>query len=623
MKEFTPISDYGIVGNLETCALVSDQGAIDWCCFPYLDSPSVFAALFDGERGGTFSVAPAQEYESRQRYLDRTNVLQTTFTTAGGELTLTDFMLASGEPYAEDHPADAVYRKVTCTEGSVDVHVEFEPRFDYARADTRVESTSGGVVAEAGEESLFLSSPVDLAVEDAGDGDDRAAATYPLSANESHWFVAQYGSHEPLAGGTCDGLLSDTVDYWREWAHPCGDDADGTENCLLEGRTHDLAVRSGLVLKLLMRRDTSGICAAPTTSLPEDVGGVRNWDYRYSWIRDGAFTVRALTHLGHYEEASAYLDRFLDLSKEFHPDDIKPLYSMDRGEDLTETELSHLSGYLDSAPVRAGNDAADQRQLDVYGELILAIYQLLWAGREIGEDDWRAVHDIADHICEVWDEPGSGIWEVRGDEHQFVYSKVMCWVGLDRAIQMAEELDYAAAEERWSAVRDEIHETVLDRGYSEELGAFTQCYDDDTLDATGLLIPLTGFLPPDDERVRSTVDAIREKLATEEGLVFRYKGGADPLPGEEGAFVLCSFWLVDALAVTGRVDEAEAIFESVLDYAEPLGLLSEEIDAETGRLLGNFPQAFSHIGLVNAALYLAEARLDREIQPFGSHSFEG
>ncbi|MDS0293817.1 glycoside hydrolase family 15 protein [Halogeometricum luteum] len=622
MKEFTPISDYGIVGNLETCALVSDEGAIDWCCFPYLDSPSVFAALLDAGRGGTFAVAPVREHESRQRYLDRTNVLQTTFETASGTMTVTDFMLASGERYAEDYPADAVYRKVTCTEGSVDVRVEFEPRFDYARADTRVESTGGGVVAEADGESLFLSSPVDLAVESVEDGEgggDRATATYPLSANESHWYVAQYGDREPLAGGTCDDLLSDTVDYWRGWAHTCG---DATETCLLDGRAHDVAVRSGLVLKLLMRRDTSGICAAPTTSLPEDVGGVRNWDYRYSWIRDGAFTVRALTHLGHYEEAEAYLDRFLDLSKEFHPDDIKPLYAMDRGEELEEEDLSHLSGYLDSAPVRAGNDAADQTQLDVYGELILAIYQLLWDGREIGEDDWRAVSDIADHICEVWDEPGSGIWEVRGDDHQFVYSKVMCWVGLDRAIRMAEELDYASAEDRWSTVREEIHETVLERGYDEELGSFTQRYDDDTLDATGLLIPLTGFLPADDERAVSTVDTIREELATEEGLVFRYKGGADPLPGEEGAFVLCSFWLVDALAVTGRVEEAEAVFENVLEYAEPLGLLSEEIDAETGRLLGNYPQAFSHIGLVNAALYLAEARLDREIQPFGSHSFE-
>ena len=615
MNEYKPIEAYGLIGNLETGALVGNDGAIDWCCFPYLDSPSIFAAILDWEKGGTFSVRPVAPYESSQQYLHRTNVLQTAFHTASGTLTVTDFMPVRLDELASEYPTRAIYRRVACTEGPVDVDVEFAPRFDYARANTRLEPTSGGITAESDDESVFLSTPRELHI----DG-DTARATYVLEEGESHWYVAQYGSHDPMSQSTCQRLLDETVEYWRDWAHVCDDGS-----CLFGKATgdgtigHDLAVRSGLVLKLLTRQDTGGICAAPTASLPEDVGGVRNWDYRFAWIRDGAFTIRALGELGHTDEAKAYLNRFLELSKELRPEEIRPLYGMERGKELEEVELDHLSGYRDSKPVRIGNDAAGQDQLDVYGELILAISQLTSADEEIVETDWNAVVQLADYICDNWEKTDSGIWEVRGGEQQFVYSKVMCWVGVDRAIELAEYNGFDAPVDEWKECREAIKETTIERGYDEDRGTFTQKFDDEdgTLDATALLIPLSGFLPFDDERVQNTINAVLERLTTDDGLVFRYDEGGDALPGDEGAFVLCSFWLVDCLALSDRIDEAQEIFDSVLDHASPLGLLSEEIDPETGQLLGNYPQAFSHIGLINSALYLAEAKEDLDaIEPF-------
>jgi GH15 family glucan-1,4-alpha-glucosidase len=366
-------------------------------------------------------------------------------------------------------------------------------------------------------------------------------------------------------------------------------------------------VRSALVLKLLINHETGAICAAPTTSLPEDVGGVRNWDYRYNWIRDAAFTVRALAELGHSTEAREYFRLCLAHCSRGPPSDVSPVYSVHGGEVPDERTLDHLSGYRGSTPVRVGNAAADQHQIDVYGELIHGIHETTRYGESVDRSDWSAMRSLIDYVCEAWDEPDAGIWEMRTDGQHFVYSKLMCWVALDRGLDIAAETGFDAPVERWEACRREIEATVLEEGYSETADSFVSAFgDEDRLDASSLLIPLVGFLPADDDRVQSTIDAILDRLLVGDGLVKRYEGD-DGLPGEEGAFLLCSFWLVSALVRSGRVEEAETLFRAAREHASPLGLLAEEVDPETGSQLGNFPQAFSHIGLVNGALALSEA----------------
>ena len=609
MSDYKPLSDYGLVGNLETCALVGRDGAIDWCCLPRLNSSSVFAAILDADDGGRFAIHPEGEYESEQEYMERTNVLQTTFHTASGTAHVTDFMPLSPDNEGNQPKVRGLYRNVVCTEGSVDLAVEFDPRFDYARADSRVESIEDGVVATGDARRISLSSPTSL---DCGDG--AARTTVSLDEYDSEWFVLEYGTRAPTDPDSCEHLLDDTVEFWRDWAHDCPDD----EDCPFAGRGHDEVVRSDLVLKLLTYQGTGGITAAPTTSLPEVVGGVRNWDYRYNWLRDGAFTVRAFGNLGDTEEAVNYLDDFLELGRAVDPSDLQPIYGLQHDSTYEEQELDHLDGYRNSAPVRIGNGAADQLQLGIYGELVLAIHQLSWSDRSIAGDDWEAICDIVDYVREIWERPDSGIWEMRSGPKQFVHSKAMCWVAVDRAIAMAEANDFDAPLDEWRDEREAIKETVLERGFDEEQNSFTQAFDDDQLDASLLLLPLTGLLPFDDPRIEGTIESIVDRLATDEGFVYRYEH--DELPGEEGTFVLCSFWLVDCLARMGRVERAREIFENLKERFSPLGLVSEEIDAETGELLGNYPQAFSHIGFVNSALFLHEAEEGIEIQPFGPES---
>jgi len=590
---YTAIEDYGVVGNLETCALVAPNGSVDWFPFPHVESPSILGAILDGEDGGRFRIGPAEGFEGTQAYVDETNVLETTFETDDGTATVTDFLPPAGRV---DHPKKVLYRKVDCTEGTVDFDVAFEPRFDYARAETAMTETDGGIHAEGDEERTLLESPVDLTV----DG-ERATGSLSLDADETAWFMLRCTGAED-ASTDPDAALSETVDYWTDWVHDC----DGRGDCTFAGPWHDLVVRSGLVLKLLTHGETGAIAAAPTTSLPEDVGGVRNWDYRYNWVRDAGFTIQALMNLGHVAEAADYFDWFLDLCHVDEPADIRPLYGLHGGTDLTERELDHLDGYRDSRPVRIGNGAAEQTQLDIYGELVLAVDEMRCYGRDLADDDWTAVREIVDYVVDVWDERDAGIWEVRGGDEHFVYSKVMCWVALDRGIAIATETGRDAPVQSWRDTREQIRTEVLERGYDEELGAFVQSYGSETLDATGLLLPVVGFLPFDDERVQGTIDATEERLVADDVLVHRYDGD-DGLPGSEGAFVLCSCWLVDALALGGRVDEARERFEALVEYVGPLGLVAEELDTESGHHLGNYPQAFSHIGIVNSALYLGFA----------------
>jgi GH15 family glucan-1,4-alpha-glucosidase len=598
-SEYPPIEAHGVIGDLQTCALVSRAGTVDWCPFPGVESPSVFASILDAERGGHFTVTPETAYDAEQSYVDRTNVLQTTFTTEGGEIRLTDFMVPTNGDIGADGER-ALYRKVEGRDGAVPVGVSFRPRFDYGRAKTTMAARDETLIAttDATDDRLTLSSSLEFEV-----GDAEASATASLTPTDTYWFVTRYNPDEGANYVRPERVFENTVEFWHDWVHTC----DITE-CIFEGAWHDLAVRSGLTLKLLTHDGTGGICAAPTTSLPEDIGGVRNWDYRYNWIRDAAFTVQAMVTLGHTYEAMRYVNWFLERCHANEPAEMQPLYGLHGETELSEAELDHFDGYRGSEPVRIGNGAAKQRQLDTYGELLLAVSETARFADIVSEDDWEALRGIVEYVCDVWQEKDAGIWEVRDGPKQFVFSKVMCWVALDRGIAMTAENGFDAPTDRWRDVRDRIKSTVLENGYDEEAGYFLQAFEDeDTIDATGLLIPVVGFLPVDDERVQRTIDAIQARLTSDDGLVKRYDG-EDGLPGEEGAFLWCSFWLVDALALSGRVEEAEAVFTSIRGFVNEVGLLSEEIDPRTGAHLGNFPQGFSHIGLINSALYLAHAK---------------
>jgi len=592
-SRYTPIEAYGVVGNLETCALVAPDGSIDWFPFPHIESPSILAAILDDEDGGRFRITPTGQYESSQQYVDETNVLKTTFQTGMGTATLTDFLPPAGRV---DHSKKVIYRKVACSEGAVEMDIEYDPQFDYGRANTTIEPTDEGVRAEGGDERTVLQSPVELDI-----SDGRVTGRLSLEAGESKWFLLRCTGAED-ADADPPAALDDTIEYWEHWMHDCNWEAD----CVFGGSWHDIVVRSGLVLKLLTHAETGSIVAAPTVSLPETIGGVRNWDYRFNWLRDAGFTVQALMNLGHVEEATDYFEWFLNICQTDDPEKIQPLYGLHGDTDLEEQELDHLEGYRNSRPVRIGNGAVEQTQLDIYGELLLAVDEMLARGRELDDEEWNAVRNLVEYVCDVWDKTDAGIWEVRGGEQHFVYSKVMCWVALDRGIDIADKRGHEAPIAEWRETRATIKADVLENGYDEEIGAFVQAYDADALDATGLLLPIVGFLPFDDERVQGTIDAVEATLAEDDVLVDRYNGD-DGLSGEEGAFVLCSCWLIDALALSGRVDDARDRFEALLEYVSPLGLVAEELDTESGAHLGNFPQGFSHIGIINSALYVGYA----------------
>lgn len=609
--EFTPIEQYGVIGNLETCPLVGCDGSIDWCCFPHIESSSAFAALLDDEDGGHFVIQPAGGFESEQEYIDRTNVLQTHFQTDSGALTLTDAMPMS-TPVLSGHASSAIYRKATCTDGTVDLDVTFEPHFDYARATTTVEQTDDGVVARGNGEQLYLWSQVSF---QASEGThERANGAVSLGTDETLWFVLQYNDREPLETSDCESMLHETIESWRDWCHQC----DGDPDCPFAGPYHDDAVRSGLVLRLLMNPQTHAIAAAPTTSLPEAIGGIRNWDYRYAWIRDAAFTIQALYELGYEREAQNGFDWCLTMCHKEHPGEIgHPLYGLHYKAEMVEETLDHFSGYRDSRPVRVGNAAGNQKQLDTYGELIMAIYTATNYGENIYESEWEVLQDIIEYVCEVWTETDRGIWEVRSPPKHTVHSKVLCWAAIDRGLKIAKQGDFDAPFDRWENVRDTIHETVIDEGFDEEIGSFTQSFENNIIDAAALRIGSVGFLPFDDDRVQKTIDTVIERLMTDAGLVRRYEGG-DGLAGEDNPFVLCSFWLVECLALSGRVEEANDIFESVMEYISPLGLFAEEIDPAANEHRGNFPQAFSHVGLINSVLYLNKAEAGATAEPIGT-----
>ena len=588
-SDYKPIAAYGVIGDTRTAALVGADGSIDWCCFPRFDSPSVFGAILDHERGGRFRVRPLEPHTSTQRYFPLTNILVTSFHLhdGSGAFEVLDFMPWPGHdtPIASPHE---IHRRIRCLRGEVEVEVVFEPRFDYGRAETRVEQCDGGVCATDHSNTLFLTSPRPLEWDIV---EATARATFVVKPRSNRWLVLRWGDDaEEVNAHDSQRKLEETSAFWNTWA-----------GRLSYGGYYRAEVeRSALALKALFYEPTGAVVAAVTTSLPEEIGGVRNWDYRYCWLRDAAFTLSALNIVGLHDEAHRFM-RYLEWVAEKSDDPLQIMYGVGGERVLTEQELPHLSGYRDSKPVRIGNGAHSQLQLDIYGELLAAVS--LWHEQHpVREEFWRLLVGIADWVADNWQRPDSSIWEIRAEPRHYVYSKVMCWVALDRAIGLAETLGAPPTLDHWRTQRDAIHADVLERGWDEERQTFVQSYGSTSLDAANLLIGVYGFLPGDDPRMKGTLAASMREL-TRDGMIYRYTA-EDGLPGREGTFSICTFWLADALILAGDVESGERVFRRMLRFSNSLGLYSEQIDPRTGDFLGNFPQAFTHIALINTARLL-------------------
>lgn len=596
-NEYKDIEDYGIIGNLETCALVGNDGSIDWLCFPYLESPSVFAAILDHERGGQFTIQPVSKFDSFHTYIKNTNILRTTFNTPFGMVAITDFMPVKGDGETKMHRS--IYRKIECIEGHSRLKLNFKPRFNYGKSIPEFELIKEGVKCRFENENLILNTKIPLKIEE-----DMVKGQFDMKKNDKLWFALQYGQQDEKSSDYeyCNGKLEVTKKYWQDWTNKC------PKICILRGIWRDTIIRSGLVLKLLTNPYNGAIAAAATTSLPERIGGVRNWDYRYAWIRDSSYTIQALFHLEHVEESQDFMKWINNVIKQdTHPSNIRIMYPIHEEIDINERILEYLSGYKQSSPVRIGNDAYCQKQLDIYGELINAIYDTARYGKDISDESWVFIKDLVDYVCEVWNTKDRGIWEIRDEPRHYVHSKLMCWVGVDRGIKIAMKKEPETSFSKWEKTKKEIRTAILEKGFNKEMNSFVQYFNSSSVDATSVLIPQMGFLPYEDPRIQGTIDAVMEDLMTENGFIYRYNN-EDGLPGDEGCFALCSFWLVDSLTLSGRLEEAEKIFVNVLQQISPLGLLSEEIDPKTKKQLGNFPQAFSHIGLINSALYISIAK---------------
>ena len=592
-----PIAEHGVVGDLRTVALVGTDGTIDWYCCPRFDSPSVFGAILDCHKGGRYRIAPTLGIGTvKQLYLPDTNVLITRFLTPSGVGEVEDFM-----PVATlGSNRQRLVRRVLCVRGEMRFRIEVEPRFDYGREEHETIPHEHGVVFRSPSLTLSLGSSVELPIKNGG-----VDAEFVLEPGESATFVLETMDGDerpkPFTEDETRGDFEATVDYWRRWV----------SRSRYRGRWRETVHRSALVLKLLTYQPTGAMVAAPTTSLPEQIGGPRNWDYRYTWIRDTAFSLYALLRLGFTDEAAGFMDWLTDRFRERVGSESGPLqimYGIDGRSELTEETLDHLEGYRGSKPVRIGNGAADQLQLDIYGELIDSVYLYNKHGTPISHAAWSDLARIVEWVCENWDQADEGIWETRGGRQHFTYSRLMSWVAVERAIRIARQRGLPADIVRWASTRDEIYHQVMAKGFHPKRGAFVQHYDTEVLDASILLMPLTKFVAPTDPLWLSTLDAITEELVSD-SLVYRYNVEAAPdgLAGDEGTFSICSFWYVEALARAGHLDEARLAFEKMLTYANHVGLYSEEIGA-TGELLGNFPQAFTHLALISAAV-----NLDREL----------
>jgi GH15 family glucan-1,4-alpha-glucosidase len=616
---YVPISDYGLIGDCHSAALISRRGSIDWACLPRFDSPAVFLKILDDQRGGCCSIEAKDFQFSSRRYLEGTNILETTFHTATGVFTVTDFMpiahRADHGPHGRDvENEERIVRIFRCSAGEVSFGVRVHPTFDFARARPATVRREGeAITLSAGNDALHVhllgkftvsEDPGAIAAELHLAGDEQAALAIG--------YAEAYEQPDTVTSSHVEQWLNETKKYWGKWS----------SSLVYKGDYAELVARSALTLKLLIYEPTGAIVAAPTTSLPEWIGGTRNWDYRYSWLRDSSFTLIALMELGYFGEACDFM-RFL-LRTLSQSEKRKVLYSVDGGTEQTEYELQHLDGYWGSRPVRIGNGAADQRQYDVAGELMQCI-SLYWRhegfeheGESFEREFWPLIKRIADRIAKIWREPDNGIWEVRqpgggdgwdhsGGRRQFVHSKGLCWVTLDRALRAVKRFQIAGDFSHWERERDAIHASLEADGFNTQIGSYVQFYSGTTLDAALLRLPILNCLDPMSPRMQSTIAHIESRL-TQNGLVCRYNPEVDGIGDPEGAFLACGFWLVENYVLVGRIEDAEKLFQRLCSCANDLGLLSEEADTSTGQLLGNFPQAFSHVGLINAAVRLSATK---------------
>jgi pentatricopeptide repeat protein len=597
VHDYLPIAEHGIIGDLHTVALAGTDGTIDWYCCPSFDSPSIFAALLDREKGGYYRIAPATEgWTSKQLYFPDTNVLVTRFLSEEGVGELQGFMPVARGKETHRH---RLIRRVLCVRGEMRFRLELEPRFDYGRADHEAEQHEHGILFRSRDLCLALQATTPFAC----DGRD-VHSEFTLRAGDRVTFVLEAVAQDyvprPYSEDETGESYASTIQYWRRWLAQSN----------YRGRWREMVDRSALVLKLLTYEPTGAIVAAATTSLPEQIGGPRNWDYRYTWIRDAAFTVYAFMRLGFTDEAAAFMGWLTDRFREQEIGESGPLqvlYGIDGRKEVPEEILEHLAGYRGSKPVRIGNGAANQLQIDIYGELIDSVYLYNKYGDPISHEAWTELCGIVDWVGENWDQPDEGIWETRGGRKDFTYSRLMCWVAIERAVRVARQRGLPADLVRWTRQRDDIYRQIMERGWNEERGAFVQHYGSDVVDASLLLMPLVKFMGPTDPRWLSTLDVISKELVAD-SLVYRYNVEASPdgLEGNEGTFSICTFWYVEALARAGRLDEARLIFEKMQTYGNHLGLYAEEI-GPTGELLGNFPQAFTHLALISAAFNLDRA----------------
>lgn len=599
--DYLSISDYGLISDMHSCALVSTTGSIDWCCFPRFDDAAIFSRILDRDKGGFFKVTPAGVTSSSRRYLDHTNVLETTFETATGSAKLTDFMPIHNHPSArkpreirDDHQ---VMRILECTSGSIAYTVECVPRFDYGTIVPHAHlDTEHTAFAHGGSDAIafYCSSAI-------AQVDDGFISQGTLAEGQKLCAVVTYESRLSHEVDRIDetlvyDLLEDTKRYWTEWSGIC----------TYRGEYKDSVIRSALTLKALTYAPSGGMVAAATTSLPEAIGGPRNWDYRFSWIRDASFAIYSLFILGYTSEAVAFKD-WLEWSTVGRARDLQIMYGLGGERRLSEIELPDLAGYKDSRPVRVGNGAYGQFQLDVYGELMDSAYLYRKYVGEIDEEYWEYLRRVIRFVLEHWREPDEGVWEARTERQHYVFSKAWCWVALDRAVKIAKAQDLPGDVQHWSKVRDEIREDIMTHGFDQEKGVFVQAYGSKVMDAANLILPLIGFIKAKDPRMLATIRATQEELASPDGFIYRYKGFDDGLDGDEGTFNICTFWLCDNLIMLGELESAKSLFDKLLGHANDLGLMSEQIAPEGGEMLGNFPQAFSHMSIINTAVQLQKA----------------